>query len=59
MFEDLNVKGMQKFNGNMFADNVMGIITRVMPKSQQKSAIKTKVFNLSQFVVGYEKKYAA
>ena len=136
VFEDLNVKGMQKFNGSMVADNVMGLITqlskyktelegklyheigrfekstgvcsecgqhhvltlndrlftckacevyqnrdlsaaksiaktgelnliaagivaRVAPTSQRKSAIKTKVFELSKFAVGTEKKEAA
>jgi len=136
VFEDLNVKGMQKFNGSMVADNVMGLITqlsqykvelegklyheigrfekstgicsecgqhhvltlshrnftcvscgayqnrdqssaksiartgeldliaagivaRVTPESQQKSASKTKVFELSKFAVGSEKKEAA
>ena len=136
VFEDLNVKGMQKFNGSMVADNVMGLITqlskyktelegklyheigrfekstgvcsecgqhhvltlndryftctacetnqnrdlsaaksiaktgeldliaagivaRVTPTSQQKSAIKTKVFELSKFAVGTEKKEVA
>ena len=136
IFENLNVKAMQKFNGSMVADNVMGLITqlskyktelegkiyheigrfekstgicsecgqhhvltlkdrnftclacrtyqgrdlsaaksiaktgeldliaagivaRVNPISQQKSAIKTKVFELSKFAVGFEKKVAA
>ncbi|MFV7772431.1 RNA-guided endonuclease InsQ/TnpB family protein [Shewanella marisflavi] len=136
VFEDLNVKAMQKFNGSMVADNVMGLITqlsqykaelegklyheigrfekstgicaecgqhhvltlsdrhftcvacgtyqsrdissaksiakigeldliaagivaRVTPESQQKSANKTKVFELSKFAVGTEKKEAA
>ena len=136
VFEDLNVKAMQKFNGSMVADNVMalitqlskyktelegklyheigrfekstgvcsecgqhhvltlndrnftctacetyqnrdlsaaksiaktgeldliaaGIVARVTPTSQQKSAIKTKVFELSKFAVGTEKKEAA
>lgn len=36
-----------------------GIVARVMPKSQQKSASKTKVFELSKFAVGTEKKEAA
>ena len=27
VFEDLNVKGMQQFNGQMVNDNVMGMIT--------------------------------
>ncbi len=135
VFEDLNVKAMQKFNGSMVADNVMGLITqlskyktelegklyheigrfekttgvcsecgqyhvltlndryftctacgayqsrdlsaaksiakigeldliaagivaRVNPTSQQKAAIKTKVFVLSKFAVGSEKKEA-
>jgi putative transposase len=136
VFEDLNVKAMQKFNGSMVADNVMalitqlskykaelegklyheigrfekstgiccecgqhhtltlsdrnfictvcgtyqnrdlssaksiarageldliaaGIVARVTPKSQQKSAIKMKVFELSKFADGTEKKEAA
>ena len=136
VFEDLNVKGIQKFNGGMVADNVMGLITQLskykadlegklyheigrfekstgicsecgqhnnltlgdrnftckacevyqnrdlsaaksiartgelnliaagivargVPKSQQKSAIKTKVFELSKFAVGSEKKEVA
>lgn len=136
VFEDLNVKAMQKFNGSMVADNVMGLITqlskykaelegklyheigrfekstgvcsecgqhhvltlneryftctecdtyqsrdhsaamsiastgetdlvaagivaRVIPTSQQKSASKTKVFELSKLVEGTEKKDAA
>ncbi|WP_371185293.1 RNA-guided endonuclease InsQ/TnpB family protein [Thalassotalea maritima] len=135
-FEDLNVKAMQKFNGYMVADNVMGLITqltkykaelegklyheigrfekstgicaecgqhhvltlgeryftcvtcgthqsrdlsaaksiaktgetdliaagivaRVRPTSQQKSASKVKVFELSEFAVGTEKNEAA
>ncbi len=29
VFEDLNVKGMQKFNGQMVNDNVMGMITEL------------------------------
>ena len=36
-----------------------GIVARVAPTSQQKSAIKTKVFELSKFAVGSEKKEAA
>jgi putative transposase len=136
VFEDLNVAAMQKFNGSMVADNVMGLITqlskykaelegklyheigrfekstgicsecgqhhtltlndrnftcvacgtyqnrdlssaksiartgeldliatgivaRVAPKSQQKSANKMKVFELSKFADGSEKKEAA
>ena len=136
VFEDLNVKGMQQFNGHMVNDNVMGMITeltkykaelngavyheigrfvkssgichecknehkfdlsvreftceicglvqcrdlaaaksientgendlmaagivaRVIPKSQKKSSAKTKVFELSKFDVGTEKKEAA
>lgn len=38
---------------------VAGIVTRVSPKSQQKSSTKTKVFELSKFDVGTEKKEAA
>ena len=136
VFENLNVKAMQQFNGSMVADNVMGLITqfskykaelegklyheigrfekstgictecgqhhvltlndrhftctacsayqkrdlsaakiiarkgeldliaagivaRVIPTSQQKSASKTKVFELSKFTDGSEKKEAA
>lgn len=136
VFEDLNVKSMQQFNGQMVNDNVMGMITsltkykaelngavyheigrfvkssgicygckhehkfdlsvrefacescclvqcrdlaaaksiantgendlmaagivaRVIPKSQEKSSAKTKVFELSKFDVGTEKKEAA
>ncbi|WP_347813097.1 transposase [Shewanella sp. BF02_Schw] len=136
VFEDLNVKGIQQFNGHMVNDNVMGMITsltkykvelnggiyheigryvkssgicyvckhthkfglnvrefacescglvqcrdlaaaksiestgendlmaagivaRVTPKFQQKTSIKTKVFELSKFGVGTEKKEAA
>jgi len=36
-----------------------GIVARVTPTSQQKPAIKTKVFELSKFAVGTEKKEAA
>ena len=35
-----------------------GIVARVTPTSQQKSAIKTKVFILSKFADGAEKKEA-
>ena len=136
VFEDLNVRGMQQFNGRMVNDNVMGMITsltkykvelnggiyheigrfvkssgicseckhghkfdlsvrsfacescgvmqcrdlsaaksvantgmldlmaagivvRVTPKSQKKTSTKTKVFELSKFDVGSEKKEAA
>jgi putative transposase len=136
VFEDLNVKGMQQFNGQMVNDNVMGLITeltkykaelngakyheigrfvkssgichecqhehkfnlsvreftcescgtvqcrdlaaaksiantgekdliangilaRALPKFQQKSPSKTKVFEQSEFGVGTEKKEAA
>jgi putative transposase len=133
VFEDLNVKGMQQFNGQMVNDNVMGMITglakykaelngvvyheigrfvkssgicheckhehkfdlsvrgfscesvqcrdlaaaksvadtgekdlmatgivvRALPKFQQKSPSKTKVFEQSKFGVGTEKKEAA
>ena len=136
VFEDLNVKGMQQFNGAMVNDNVMGMITsltkskvelnggiyheigrfvkssgiccecqhghkldlktrsfacdncgavqcrnhsaavsvastgekdlmmagivaRVTPKFQQKTSVKMKIFELSKFDVGSEKKEAA
>ncbi|MGK0410525.1 MAG: putative transposase [Shewanella psychromarinicola] len=36
-----------------------GIVARVTPKFQQKTSIKTKVFELSKFGVGTEKKEAA
>jgi putative transposase len=36
-----------------------GIVARVNPTSQQKSAIKTKVFELSKLAEGSEKKEAA
>jgi hypothetical protein len=38
---------------------VAGIVTRLTPKFQQKISVKTKVFELSKFDVGSEKKEAA
>ena len=42
MFEDLNVKGMQKFNGSMVADNVMGLITQL---SKYKAELEGKLYH--------------
>jgi putative transposase len=36
-----------------------GILVKALPKTQQKSASKTKVFEQSEFGVGSEKKEAA
>jgi putative transposase len=38
---------------------VAGIVARVTPEFQQKTSVKTKVFELSKFDVGSEKKEAA
>jgi putative transposase len=37
----------------------VGVIVRLYPKSQQKTSTKTKVFELSKFDVGSEKKEVA
>ena len=42
VFEDLNVKGMQKFNGSMVADNVMGLITQL---SKYKTELEGKLYH--------------
>ena len=42
VFEDLNVKAMQQFNGNMVADNVMGLITQL---SKYKSELDGKLYH--------------
>lgn len=42
VFEDLNVKGMQKFNGSMVADNVMGLITKL---SKYKAELEGKLYH--------------
>ena len=41
-FEDLNVKAMQKFNGSMVADNVMGLITQL---SKYKAGLEGKLYH--------------
>ncbi len=41
-FEDLNVKAMQKFNGSMVADNVMGLITQL---SKYKAELEGKLYH--------------
>lgn len=40
--EDLNVKAMQKFNGSMVADNVMGLITQF---SKYKAELDGKLYH--------------
>jgi putative transposase len=42
VFEDLNVKGMQKFNGNMVDDNVMGMNTQL---SKYKAELEGKLYH--------------
>jgi putative transposase len=42
VFEDLNVKAMQKFNGSMVADNVMGLITQL---SKYKTELEGKLYH--------------
>ncbi|MCC9662661.1 transposase [Pseudoalteromonas sp. MB41] len=42
VFEDLNVKAMQKFNGSMVADNVMGLITQL---SKYKAELEGKLYH--------------
>jgi putative transposase len=42
VFEDLNVKAMQQFNGNMVHDNVMGLITQL---SKYKAELRGKVYH--------------
>ena len=42
VFEDLNVKGMQRFNGRMVADNVMGLITQL---SKYKAELEGKLYH--------------
>ena len=41
-FEDLNVKAMQKFNGSMISDNVMGLITQL---SKYKAELEGKLYH--------------
>ena len=41
-FEDLNVKAIQKFNGSMVADNVMGLITQL---SKYKAELEGKLYH--------------
>ena len=48
VFEDLNVKGMQKFNGSMVADNVMGLISDL---TKDKLELRGKVHHeIGRFV---------
>ena len=42
VFEDLNVKAMQKFNGSMVADNVMGLITQL---SKYKAELEGNIYH--------------
>jgi len=42
VFEDLNVKGMQQFNGQMVNDNVMGLITEL---TQYKAELNGAVYH--------------
>ena len=42
VFEDLNVKAMQKFNGSMVADNVMGLMTQL---SKYKAELEGKLYH--------------
>lgn len=42
VFEDLNIKAMQQFNGSMVADNVMGLITRL---SKYKAELEGKLYH--------------
>ncbi|MFT6899458.1 MAG: putative transposase, partial [Paraglaciecola sp.] len=42
VFEDLNVKAMQQFNGSMVNDNVMGLITQL---SKYKAELRGKVYH--------------
>lgn len=42
VFEDLNVKAMQKFNGSMVADNVMGLISQL---SKYKAELEGKLYH--------------
>tara|TARA_R110000868_G_scaffold17494_8_gene76677 strand:- start:4195 stop:5421 length:1227 start_codon:yes stop_codon:yes gene_type:complete len=42
VFEDLNVKAMQQFNGSMVNDNVMGLITQLV---KYKAELRGKVFH--------------
>jgi putative transposase len=42
VFEDLNVKGMQQFNGQMVNDNVMGMITGL---TQYKADLNGSVYH--------------
>lgn len=48
VFENLNVKGMQKFNGSMVADNVMGLITQLV---KYKAELEGKLYHeIGRFV---------
>lgn len=48
MFESFNVKGMQQFNGNMVANNIIGLITQL---SKYKAELEGKLYHgIGQFV---------
>lgn len=42
VFEDLNVKAMQQFNGSMVADNIMGLITQL---AKYKAELEGKLYH--------------
>jgi putative transposase len=60
VFEDLNVQGMQPFNGQIVNDNVMGMITALT--TQYKAELNAAVYHeIARFVkssgICYECKY--
>ena len=63
VFEDLNVKAMQQAKSIAKTGQLdlvaAGIVARVIPTSQQKQPVKTKVFELSKLGCGAEKKEVA
>ena len=60
VFEDLNVKAMQQAKSIAKTGQLdlvaAGNVARVMPTSQKKQPVKTKVFELSKLGCGAEKK---
>lgn len=49
IFEDLNVKGMQQFNGSMVADNVMGKITSLVSyKTQLRGGLYHEIYRFAK-----------